>query len=72
MSESADQPEDQPSGRRGEAAWKEARERVATNNERARKAGKARRQAYERERDEARHMRERREMAALLAKGGKP
>jgi hypothetical protein len=36
---------------RGEAAWKEARERVASRNEDARKSGKAEREAYERERD---------------------
>ena len=38
---------------RGEAAWKETREGVAARNAEARKAGKQRREAYERERASA-------------------
>jgi len=71
MSDPADQ-EGQPSGKRGEAAWKEHMQRIAARNERARKEGKARREAEERERDRARRERERREMAALVGKHGKP
>jgi len=36
---------------RGEQAWKEERERVASRNAEARKAGKVEREAYERERE---------------------
>jgi hypothetical protein len=36
---------------RGEAAWKETREGVASRNADARKAGKAERETYERERE---------------------
>ncbi len=72
MNDSANQPEEQPTGKRGEPAWKEAKERVAARNERARKEGRARRDAYETEKAEARQMRERRRMAALLEKRGKP
>lgn len=39
---------------RGDSAWKEARERVASRNAEARKAGKAGREAYERQREMAR------------------
>jgi hypothetical protein len=42
---------DWESAARGEAAWKEAREQVASRNDAARKAGKQRREAYVRERD---------------------
>ena len=36
------------SSTRGDSAWNEARERVASRNAEARKAGKAEREAYER------------------------
>ena len=39
---------------RGDAAWKEAREAVASRNADARKTGKAERETYERERIDAR------------------
>jgi hypothetical protein len=39
------------SSTRGEVAWKEARERVASRNAEARKTGKAERETYERERE---------------------
>jgi hypothetical protein len=38
----------------GERAWKEARERVATRNDAARKAGKLERETMEREREKMR------------------
>jgi len=69
MSDPADQ-QAQPTGHRGEAAWKEHRQRIAARNDRVRKEGKARREASEREKDQARRERERREMAALVGKRG--
>lgn len=42
------------SSTRGEAAWKEARERIASRNADARKQGKQRRETYEHSREEAR------------------
>ena len=42
------------SSTRGEQAWKEATDRVASRNADARKAGRTEREAYERERDDAR------------------
>ena len=58
--------EEQPSGTRGEAAWKEAKERIAERNEKARKAGKQERAAYESGRAKARHAAELRRMGHLL------
>jgi len=72
VSDPTDQQEVQPSGKRGEAAWKEHRDRIAARNDQARKEGRARREAAEREKNEARRDRERRQMATLLAKQGKP
>jgi hypothetical protein len=42
------------SSTRGEQAWKEATDRVASRNADARKTGRLEREAYERSRDEAR------------------
>ena len=42
------------SSSRGERAWKEATDRVASRNADARKAGRLEREAYERGREEAR------------------
>jgi hypothetical protein len=72
VSDPADQQDVQPSGKRGEAAWKEHRDRIAARNDQARKEGRARREAAEREKNEARRDRERRQMATLLAKQGRP
>jgi hypothetical protein len=65
----ADQGHEEGSGisARGEAAWKEERERIAARNEQARKAGKQRRETYEREREEARRRAERRRSEAARA-----
>ena len=71
MSDPAEE-QQQPSGKRGEAAWKEHRERIAARNDRARKEGRARREADEREKEQARRERERRQMAALIGKRGTP
>ena len=45
---------DWKSSSRGEAAWKERREDVASRNAEARKLGKVERDAYERDREAAR------------------
>ena len=67
----ADQSDRQPeSSARGEAAWKQAREAVAARNQRAQKAGREEREAYERERDEARRTAESRAHARLLGGQG--
>ena len=52
--------------KRGEAAWKEAKERVAERNAQARKAGKQQRQNYERQKAAERQKAERRQMAQAL------
>jgi hypothetical protein len=54
------------SSTRGEQAWKEARERVASRNAESRKVGRLEREAYERERDDARRAAEQRRHAKLL------
>jgi hypothetical protein len=53
--------------KRGEAAWKEAKDRVAERNEQARKAGKLRRDAKNRLRVQELRAAERREMAEALS-----
>jgi hypothetical protein len=70
-----DQPGDQEervSSARGEAAWKAAKERVAERNEQVRKSGKQRREAFEREKAQARAASERRQMAELVVRHRKP
>ena len=52
--------------KRGEAAWKEAKERVAERNAKARKEGKQQRQNYERKKAEERQRAEQRQMAQAL------
>jgi hypothetical protein len=42
------------SSTRGEQGWKDAMERVASRNAEARRAGKAKREAYERSREDMR------------------
>jgi hypothetical protein len=72
MSSEADEHQDGPAAKRGEAAWKEAKERVAERNQQARKAGKQRREAYERGQDDARRAAEGRRNARLLARRRTP
>ena len=60
-------PPDWTSSTRGDRAWKEETDRVASRNADARKAGRIEREAYERQRDEARHVAEA-ERSAKLAK----
>jgi hypothetical protein len=54
------------SSTRGEAAWKEARERVASRNADARRSGKLEREAYEQDRESARRAAAARRHAELL------
>ena len=49
-----DQNEEKPVSKRGEAAWKEARDRIAERNEQVSKAGRKQREDYERARIEDR------------------
>jgi hypothetical protein len=63
-----DAPEKQTPSRRGEAAWKAEKERVADRNAQARKAGREEREAYERQKADSRRTREARQMADLVAK----
>ena len=68
MSEEADQ---QPRpGKRGEAAWKAAREAVAERNEQTRKAGKKQREEYERHKADERRAAERRQLDSFTGKQG--
>jgi hypothetical protein len=68
-----DQTDGQPdTSARGEAAWKQARDAVAARNERAQKAGRAERQAYERQRDDARRAAEARSHARLVGRRHTP
>jgi hypothetical protein len=57
---------------RGESAWKEERDEVATRNEAAQKAGKVRREAYARERQAARQADEARRHASLVGRRRTP
>lgn len=60
----------EPAAKTGEAAWKEARARVTEKNDRARKAGRERRDAYERARMEARRAAEVRRREELIKRTG--
>jgi hypothetical protein len=62
---------DWQSSTRGERAWKEATDRVASRNADARKTGRLEREAYERGRDEARRSAAA-EREAKLRKRSKP
>jgi hypothetical protein len=54
------------SSSRGEAAWKETKDDVASRNAEARREGKRRRESYERGREDARRQAAAREYAQLL------
>jgi hypothetical protein len=71
MSDEPGTQEERASSPRGEAAWKAAKKRVAERNEQARKSGKQRRGALERQRAAVRAASERRQMVELLARQGK-
>jgi hypothetical protein len=53
------------SSTRGEAAWKETRERIASRNADARKQGRQRRESYEQSREAARRATAARQRAQL-------
>lgn len=53
--------------KRGDAAWKQERERIAERNEQARKEGRARRAERERVHAQARHAADRRDIASAVA-----
>jgi hypothetical protein len=67
----SDQDDGQQPAKTGEAAWKEARSRVAEKNDRARKAGKERREAYEEARLQARRAAEARRREELIKRTGR-
>ena len=69
MSDGTD-PEDVESSARGEAAWKEAKDKVAARNQQAQRTGRKTRDAYERKRDDARRAAEARRHAQLLRRRG--
>jgi hypothetical protein len=54
------------SSARGEAAWREATEEVAVRNRRAQKLGREEREAYERDRSDARRAAEARAHSRLV------
>ena len=59
------------SSSRGEAAWKETMERVASRNTEARKQGKLERDTYERNREDARRSAAAKRHAKLLNRRGR-
>ena len=62
-----DQSDREPSSSaRGEAAWKQAMEEIAVRNRRAQRLGREEREAYERERSDARRAAEARAQAQLF------
>ena len=60
--------QDVKSSARGEAAWKEERERIADRNQAARKAGKEEREAYEKQRAASRRAHELKRESAISGK----
>jgi hypothetical protein len=54
------------SASRGEAAWKEAKDHIASRNAEARKEGKRRRESYERNREDVRRAAAAKQRAHLL------
>jgi hypothetical protein len=59
------------SSSRGDAAWKETMDRVASRNSEARKQGKLERDAYERTRADARRAADAKRHAKLLNRRGR-
>ena len=66
MSDSAS-PADPAPAKRGEAAWKEMKSRIADRNDKVRKAGKEQRAAYQREKEIRRQRADRAERAEVFA-----
>jgi hypothetical protein len=67
MTEHVEGEEHKPAAR-GEAAWKETKERIAASNQKAKKAGKERREVYEQGRANALRAAEARRDAKLIGK----
>jgi hypothetical protein len=67
-----DQSDHPGSSARGEAAWRQAMEEVALRNRRAQKLGREQREAYDRERRDARRAAEARAHARLRGGPGGP
>ena len=68
MTEQSGGSETGPAPKRGEAAWKDAKESIAKRNDEARKRGKAERQTKERKAAERRYAVEKRQAAELESK----
>jgi hypothetical protein len=68
----SDRDDERQSSARGEAAWKEAREQIASRNDATRKAGKESRSAYERKREDTRRAAEGRRQAKLVSRRRTP
>ncbi len=66
MSDSAS-PADPAPAKRGEAAWKEMKSRIADRNDKVRKAGKEQRAAYQREKAIRRERADRADRAEVAA-----
>jgi hypothetical protein len=62
----SDEGSDWKGSARGDAAWKETMDRVASRNAAARKSGKERRETYERERETVRRTADAKRHARLL------
>jgi hypothetical protein len=71
MTEHVDNEEHKPAAR-GEAAWKETKERIAASNQKVKRAGKERREAYEQGRADALRAAEARRDAKLIGKRRTP
>ena len=70
MSDSVEQSDPGPA-KRGQAAWKAAKARIADRNDEVQKEGKQRREAYQREKEHRRAAQEHREQAHLKGMGEK-
>ncbi|HEY6779967.1 MAG TPA: hypothetical protein VI111_03385 [Thermoleophilaceae bacterium] len=71
MSSQPKDPQEKPA-KRGDAAWKEVRERIAASNEQARKAGRERQVEGEKMRNAARKAIDKQRQAALKGRSLKP
>ena len=62
----SDKTDDHKVAKRGDAAWREAKERISERNIAAKKEGKQRRQAYEKAREDSRRTADLRRRASML------
>jgi hypothetical protein len=72
MSDDAAQPQERGPSKRGEAAWRQELEGVASRNDATRKAGKKRREAYEQQKAASRREAERRQLEQMTTKARQP